>query len=66
MAALFSMGRSDGPDRSKVTQMSVRIIAASLATALLLAGCANTIRGAGQDVRNTADATQSAVTTVTE
>jgi len=34
--------------------------AALVAMALLVAGCANTIRGAGQDVANTVDATQSA------
>ena len=31
-----------------------------IAMALLASGCANTIRGAGQDVANTVDATQSA------
>ena len=34
----------------------VRSIIALAASVLLLAGCANTIRGAGQDTANTVDA----------
>jgi predicted small secreted protein len=33
----------------------------ALSAVLLLASCANTIRGAGQDVKNTANATEHAV-----
>ena len=35
-------------------------IAAILACALFVSACANTIRGVGRDVSNTADATESA------
>ena len=43
--------------------MKTRIAALTLVLAgtLLAAGCANTIRGAGQDVSNTVDATGHAV-----
>jgi len=42
--------------------MKLRMYAslALIATAILASGCANTIRGAGRDVANTVDATQSA------
>jgi entericidin B len=42
--------------------MTIRIYAsiALVAMALTVSGCANTIRGAGKDVANTVDATQSA------
>lgn len=38
-----------------------RLAPLALVAALLAAGCANTIRGAGQDIENTAEATESAV-----
>lgn len=41
-------------------------VAAILATALLVSACANTIRGAGRDISNTADATAAAAKDVAE
>ena len=41
-------------------------IAAILACALIVSACANTIRGVGRDVSNTANATQQAVEDVAE
>lgn len=35
-----------------------RALAAVLAAALVLSACANTVRGVGQDVKNTADAVE--------
>jgi len=42
--------------------MKIKLYAslALIATAILASGCANTIRGAGHDVANAVDATQSA------
>lgn len=36
-------------------------IAALLACAIIAAGCANTVRGAGRDIKNTADAVDDSV-----
>jgi predicted small secreted protein len=41
-------------------------IAALLACALIVSACANTIRGVGRDVSNTANATEQAVEDVAE
>lgn len=43
-----------------------RLAPLALIAALLTAGCANTIRGAGQDASNTVDATANAVENVAE
>ena len=39
----------------------LRITIATAVVGILLSGCANTIRGVGQDAANTVDATQGAV-----
>ena len=39
---------------------STYAVVALLASALLVSGCANTIRGVGKDAANTVDATQNA------
>lgn len=39
-------------------------IVVALAAALLVSACANTIRGAGRDISNTADATKDAASDV--
>jgi predicted small secreted protein len=44
---------------SKMTNISTKIVIA-LTAALFLTSCANTIRGAGRDVSNTANATENA------
>lgn len=50
-----------------MTSLGARIsLAAALLAAALLAGCANTVRGAGQDIKNTVDATGQAVRKVTQ
>ena len=41
-----------------------RIVLATIAALFVLSGCANTIRGAGQDAANTVDATGDAVNNV--
>jgi entericidin B len=45
--------------RAPMTHISTKIVIA-LTAALFLTSCANTIRGAGRDVANTADATEKA------
>lgn len=44
-----------------MSHRSLAILAASMAAAMTLSACANTIRGAGRDVGNTVTATQGAV-----
>jgi predicted small secreted protein len=46
--------------RAKMTSVAPKVLIA-LSAVLLLASCANTIRGAGHDVKNTANATEHAV-----
>ncbi|HEV7252365.1 MAG TPA: EncA/B family entericidin [Mesorhizobium sp.] len=43
-----------------------RLAPLALIAALLAAGCANTVRGVGQDVENTAEATERAVEDVAD
>jgi predicted small secreted protein len=47
-----------------MSQRRIAIIAASLAAAMALSACANTVRGVGRDLGNTVDATEGAVNDV--
>lgn len=42
------------------------LVALSLAAAMTLSACANTVRGVGADVSNTVDATEGAVADIAE